>query len=322
MTAHLSRRTLLRAAGWGALGAGAGGLVAAPAAAAPGAEAPAAAALRTWPVSVYPTTVHGDPADVYHPRLPRHGRLPVALLLQGANVDKANYAGFARRVAAHGLAVVVPNHRRVVMGQPGLFVTGEQAAWTVEWAAAEDARVDSPLRGALDPQTLLLLGHSFGGAAGLSLTTGLCTPPFCDAPTPAPPQLRAAAFYGTNFAVPGAPGIPPIANIVPVALVQGSVDGIGSPANGLATFQALVKPPKLYVSVLGANHYGVTDGQNPAGARPDPSPQTLDQAASVAAAARWSAAWLRAQLGDPVAAAWVYRWGDVLDRTVTTQVVR
>ncbi|MFF5228798.1 hypothetical protein [Dactylosporangium sp. NPDC000521] len=201
-----------------------------------------------------------------------------------------------------------PGHTRVIFGVPGLHADGAEATWTVAWAAAENARTGSPLKGQIDAGTLLLTGHSFGGAAGLGLTTGPSTPPFTDVPVPAPSQLRAAAFYGTDNAAPGSPGIPPVANTVPVALIQGAADGIGSPANGLGTCAVLQGVPKLYVSV--------------AGARPDLSPQTLNQAAGVENIARWAALWLRAQLGDPVGAAWVYGIGDAVDAGVETQFVR
>lgn len=166
---------------------------------------------------------------MYHPNTSSpHQPWPVVLLLQGADVGRANYAGFARKVASYGFVVVVPDHTRVIFGVPGLYADGAEAAWTVAWAAAENARTGSPVKGRLDPGTLLLTGHSFGGA-GLGLSTGLSTPPFTDQPVPAPAQLRAAAFYGTNNAVPGSPVIPPVANIIPVALIQGAADGVGSP---------------------------------------------------------------------------------------------
>ncbi|GHJ47975.1 hypothetical protein Cs7R123_53170 [Catellatospora sp. TT07R-123] len=310
MTPRLHRRGLLRVVAAAAVATIA--VAAAP--------APAQAAYST--VSSYTTSVNGDAADVYHPVTgSAHSPWPVALLLQGANVDKSAYRGFAAKVASYGFTVVVPNHFQVLFGQPGLYATGAQAGWTVAWAQAENANTASPLYGAIDPQTLVLLGHSFGGAAGLNLTTGLCTPPFCTVPAPAPPQLKAAAFYGTNGTVPQTGQTPPVANTVPVALVQGSLDGIGSPVNGYATYQAVTTPPKLYVSLLGANHYGITDTQNPAGARPETSAQTLDQALSVETAARWSALWLRAQLGDPVGQAWVYSVGDFFDANATAESV-
>lgn len=312
MTARFTRRNLLQSATAVAAAATAGALIA---------PTPANAAYGT--VAGFPTTVNGDAADVYHPVTSSpHDPWPVVLLLQGANVDKSAYSQFATKVAGYGFVVVVPNHFQVLFGQPGLFVTGLQASWTVAWATAENATGGSPLAGAIDTGSLLLLGHSFGGAAGLNLSTGLITPPFAPLPTPAPPQLKAAAFYGANNAAPGSPVIPPVLNTIPVALVQGSVDGQALPVNGQGTYDVLASPPKLYVSLIGANHYGITNSQNPTGARPDLSTQTLAQAVSVETTARWSALWLRAQLGDPVGRAWVYGLGDAFDANVQTQFVK
>ncbi|WP_067833194.1 alpha/beta hydrolase family protein [Actinomadura kijaniata] len=268
----------------------------------------------------YPTTVHGDAADVYAPG--DRANLPVALLLQGADVDKSHYSAFARAVARLGFAVVVPNHRRAVFGRTGLYAETAQAAWTVEWMRAEDARAGSPLRGRIDERSLVLLGHSFGGATGLALTTGACAPPFCADPAARPAELRGAALHGTNNTPRGGGANPPVPNTVPVALVQGTADGVAAPAAAAGTYDAIQRPPKMLVSVTGANHYDLTDGQNPAGALPDPSPQTLGQDASIRASARWSGMFLRTALGDRWAAAWLYGVGDGVDEDVTVTYVR
>ncbi|MEU5882478.1 hypothetical protein [Spirillospora sp. NPDC047279] len=290
-----------------------------------GAAAPARAATGavTDAPTEFATTVHGDAADVYAPPQDEiGGRLPVALLLQGANVDKAYYAAFARAVAGYGFTVVVPNHQRVIFGQAGLYAEEAQAAWTVAWARQEDGRAGSPLQGKIDTGSLVLLGHSFGGAAALTLTTGACVPPFCGEPAARPAELKGAALYGTNNTPPGGAGNPPVANTVPVALVQGTADGVASPAAAEGTYQAVQQPPKMLVSVTGANHYGLTNTQNPAGALPDPAAQTVAQETSVAASARWSAMFLRTALGDRWAAVWLYGVGDSVDPAVTVKYVR
>ncbi|NUT45156.1 MAG: alpha/beta hydrolase [Thermoactinospora sp.] len=266
---------------------------------------PAQADTPTW-VSSHETQVGADPATVHVP--PGRAALPVALLLQGGNVPKESYGRFARTVAGFGFAVVVPDHRRAVGPVTGLFSESQQLQATVQWAAEENTRAGSPLAGRLDAGRLVLLGHSFGGAAGLFSLGDTCMPPFCFGPVyQRPGALRAAAFYGASTGVP-------IANAgVPVALVQGDADGSNLPAAARATYDSLGSPPKVHVSVLGANHYGLTDTQTPPGARPDPSPQTLSQDDSIDAAARWSALFLRASLGDKLAEAYVYGFGDAAD---------
>ncbi|WP_051338623.1 alpha/beta hydrolase [Streptomyces flavidovirens] len=276
----------------------------------------------TFPTGSYAAKVGADAADVYYPATTSRG-LPVALLLQGANVDKAHYEGFARTVAAFGFVVVVPNHVRPVFGVPGLWASSDQALGAVAWAAAENRRDGSPLAGRIDTDTLTLLGHSFGGAAGMSTIQGLCAPPFCAGLPPGavkPAQLKAAAFFGTNSVPPGGGPVGPIDNAgVPVALIQGDADGVAAPVAARDTYRALSAKPKALVGLHGANHFGITDVQNPPGASPDASPQTLDQTEGIRAAGRWAALWLKASLGDPVAASYVRYWGDATDRTVTVE---
>lgn len=280
------------------------------------------AAAGAGPIE-FTTTVHGDPADVYAPAAGDiDGDLPVALLLQGANVDKSAYAGYARAVADYGFVVVVPNHTRTFFGQTGLFAEQAQAAWTVTWMNAEDGRAGSPLAGKIDTDSLGLLGHSFGGAAGLAVTTGVCAPPFCGEPAAQPAELKGAALFGTNNTPPGGSANPPVPNTVPVALVQGTVDGVAPPAAAQATYEAVQQPPKMLVSVTGANHYGITDTQAPAGAIPDPSPQTIPQQDGIKTSARWSAMFLRTVMGDVWSGVWLWGVGDAVDRGVTVQYVR
>ncbi|MFD3679321.1 hypothetical protein [Streptomyces sp. NPDC058613] len=290
-----------------------------------GTAGPAAAAgtpQSPTPVTtfVYPAAVGADAADVYYPET--GNRLPVVLLQQGANVDKSHYEGFARTVAAFGFVVVVPNHVRSVFGMPGLWATSDQGLTTVAWSKAENTRADSPLAGRLDPASFALLGHSFGGAAGVATVQGQCAPPFCFGLPPGavkPAELKAAAFFGTNNAPPGGGPVAPVNNTVPVALIQGDADGVAAPAAAQATYEALLGKPKALIKAAGVNHYGITNVQNPAGAAPDPAGQTVGQTDSIRTAARWSALFLKAALGDVFAQSYVRHWGDAADNAVTVQ---
>ncbi|MGW0364668.1 alpha/beta hydrolase family protein [Streptomyces sp. NPDC002990] len=274
----------------------------------------------TVPTRVYTASVGTDAADIYYPET--GSRLPVVLLQQGANVDKSHYEGYARTVAAFGFAVVVPNHLRSVFGVPGLWASADQSLTTVAWSKAENTRTGSPLAGRLDPASFALLGHSFGGAAGVATVQGQCAPPFCFGLPPGavtPAELKAAAFFGTNNASPGGGPVAPINNTVPVALIQGSADGVAAPAAARATYDAFQTKPKALVSVAGVNHYGITDVQNPPGAAPDPSAQSTGQVEGIRTAARWSALFLKASLGDAFARSYVRYWGDSADSAVTVQ---
>jgi hypothetical protein len=166
----------------------------------------------------------------------------------------------------------------------------------------EDNDPDSSLYRIVDTDRMGLSGHSAGGAAGLFAINGSCFPPFCTPPPfffILPEAVRAGAFYGTNTCGVGGErtdprcidlaGFPPnptgmIFGIdnekIPVALVQGSNDGIGTPPEADATIAVLEGSNEL-IPIGGANHYGITDVNNPPGAIPDFSPQVIPQAVSI-----------------------------------------
>jgi predicted dienelactone hydrolase len=96
----------------------------------------------------------GDRADIYFPQLAPHPRhtdtLPIALMLPGALVDKADYANFATQVARYGFVVVVPNHQRTLTapnGQPfpGLFAEQAQVNQVLAQMRVEDQNPASPI---------------------------------------------------------------------------------------------------------------------------------------------------------------------------------
>ncbi|MEV6348713.1 hypothetical protein [Actinoplanes sp. NPDC051851] len=279
--------------------------------------APAEAATT---VAGYTTTINGDSADVYYPAT--GSNLPVALLLQGADVDKSYYSTFASTVASYGFVVAVPNHTRTLFGVTGLYPEGAQAGWTVSWAEAEDASSSSPLYHRIDEDTLVIAGHSFGAATALSLSTGLCVIPFCAIVNTAPSELEAVATYGGNNVLYGTSLVLPVLNTVPVGYVQGSADGVATPDEGKSTYNLTTGTPKAFITVAGTNHYGITDVQNPSGAAADASAQTLDQAVGVETIARWTAYWLLAQLGSSAAKKYVYTTGDAADANVTVEYVK
>lgn len=205
----------------------------------------------------------GDAVDIYYPTASRYRAepLPVALFLQGANVDKSNYADFASVVASYGFAVVVPNNLRALGPPPpapsvtGFFPELPQITQVLDYV--QDSTV-SPIANVIDPEKLVLLGHSFGGAVGLSAVQGACPFPMCPfGEFEQPEELVGAAFFGTNLRPPptlGGGDVLPIENAdIPTALIFGSNDGIAAPEDTIDTFQT---PPTALVEVAGTNHYG------------------------------------------------------------------
>ncbi|HTW16967.1 MAG TPA: hypothetical protein VMF51_17690 [Nocardioides sp.] len=289
----------------------AGLLVAAPAPSGADTSAP----VTPVPVSSYQSKIVNDGTTVYYPSNPT-GELPVALLLQGGKVHRQYYSQYAAAVASYGFVVVTPTHRRLNFFDTNYYTSTSQVGETLGWMATENAAASSPLNGHIDTDTMVLLGHSFGGATGLSITEDKCSIPFCTTlGFNLPDAVKAGSFYGTNNAILGI--YPAIDNQVPVQLVQGQSDGMAEPAQAESSYAKLQHGPKQIVRVSGANHYGITDVQSPAGAEAEVNSQSLSQAASIEVTARWAALWLRAQLGDAAAASYVLGTGDAADPLVT-----
>jgi dienelactone hydrolase len=270
--------------------------------------------------SSFSTTIAGtnDPADVYHPApsdLSTGGySFPVVLLLQGAKVDKKHYSEVAGMVARHGFVVVVPNHTSLM----GLFMELKVVPAVLAHMKTQNTNTSSPVAGVVDASKLGLMGHSYGGVAGLYAIQGQCQIPFCVGGFQRPAELKAGAFYGTNMKSPFGP-IPKVANAgIATALIQGKLDGKSKEADTKITYDNIQDPPKAYVVLAGANHFGVCNTNNPPGADADPTKPTMAQTVAVETVARWSAMFLRAYLlGEKVAVDYIHKNGDALDPNVT-----
>jgi len=262
----------------------------------------------------------GDPADVYYPDPPDLRTFgysfPIVLLLQGAKVARGFYSGVAAGVAAYGFIVVVPDHTSNNIGGPGLYTELSEIAAAGAQMKIEAMSATAPVRGVVDTTRVALMGHSYGGASGLSGMANTCFPPIPLCTFQRPPELAAGAFYGTNLATPVL-GVPALdTGALPVLLVQGDRDGKALPADALKTYDQIQKRPKAILTLLGANHYGVTDVDNPAGADPEVNAQTLDHAEGVASTARWIGVFLAAFLNGDAAARGALRSAGAHDRHV------
>ena len=281
----------------------------------------------------YTTKISGnnDLADIYFPK-PKNLKkqkdsFPVALLLQGANVDKSSYSEYASLVARYGFVVVVPNRKREIPQSniTGLFAETSQIDDVLAQIKIEDSNPTSPIKDIVDTDKLALLGHSFGGAVGLSFIADTCISRFCQSPFQKPDELVAGAFFGTGLSQNrNTPEFIPINNSgIPIALLQGTIDGVVPAFFADRTYDNIQNPPKALVSISGANHYGITNTNNPDGPFPDPSNPKIPQDVAVETVARWSGLFLRASvLNDKEAFNYVYSTGDALDKnvTVTSQV--
>jgi dienelactone hydrolase len=268
-------------------------------------------------------STNNDPADIYFPNPSDldtgNYSFPVVLLLQGALVDKSFYSKYASSVARYGFIVVVPNSKRSFNGTTGLFTEISQIDAVLSQISQENTDPNSPIKGVVDTEKLGLLGHSFGGAVGLSAIANLCV--FrCEGSFERPEELKAGIFFGTNLRDPNNNFIPIKNSGIAVALLQGDRDGVALPFRANATYNNIQTPPKALVTVSGANHFGINNVNTPLGARPDPSDPTIPQDVAIETIARWSGLFLRANmLGDRDAYNYVFNTGDERDPNVTVK---
>lgn len=242
-------------------------------------------------IASYQTVIstNGDPADVYYPQQeePIHFQpslLPIALFLQGFNVEKSYYAEFARMMARYGFVVVVPNHRSE--GSVYWATEESQIPAVLAYMQAENANPESAVAGMLDTNTYVLLGHSRGGVTGLKAIFEMDI---------RPEELAAAVFFGTASRLKIARTDDRV-NRFPLALIAGAFDSIIPPEYTRLTYDQLPNSPKAYIEIAGANHYAITDVAQPLGGPKEFQPATLAQETGMTLIAEWSAIFLRAYL--------------------------
>jgi dienelactone hydrolase len=288
----------------------------------------------SWIKELTLTLPNGDEADVYAPRVPPRlrswleDRFAFVAVLQGALVDKSNYRALGRQLARQGFVVVVPNHLRSfppLYPDPELFSEVSVVSAVSEAMIAADTDPLSPLYRIVDTATMGAVGHSLGGFAALHALAGECSPGICTEPDGVyapPPALQAVAVYGANLADAAAGTVIDLDTAqAPVALLQGTLDGVAVPEEAEMTCPTL-EPPAALITLDGANHYGICDRNNPVGAIPDPIDPTLNQRVARFQVARWTGLWLRAHLrDDPWAWFWLEEVGGSFTGVVTVASV-
>jgi predicted dienelactone hydrolase len=263
---------------------------------------------------------NGDRADIYYPDLSQitnRDRLPIALILQGYNVHKTYYSAYATHLARYGFIVVVPNHVTAVRGKLELFAQVEQVPEVLQQMKWENNRDNSPLYATIDSSKMVVIGHSHGGFMGMDAIREACDMPFCEGDYRRPPELLGGVFFGADLWEDGE-YLTIDNSTIPIALIAGNRDSLVRADSIKITYDNIQTPPKAFITVIGANHYGITDVDNPAGSPLEKNPPTLPQEVAIETIARWSAMFLRAYtLDDPAALEYLQFQGDSVDENVT-----
>jgi dienelactone hydrolase len=249
-------------------------------------------------INRYSTTIPAnyDRTDIYIPE-DAETALPVILFLPGALVNKVYYSEFARQVASDGFVVIIPNHRRVLseFNTAGLLSQTAQIETVLAYLEAENSDPSSPLFGNVDPDTVVLMGHSHGGAVGLTAIENTCLYPLCmQSEFTLPDAVVAGVFFGTHQQDLQTGEYRLTENEVPVALISGSQDGVATPEEITNTYTRIENPPNALITLEGVNHYGITNMNNPLGAKPDSQSPTIPQADAIAQVVKWSGLFARA----------------------------
>jgi pimeloyl-ACP methyl ester carboxylesterase len=167
----------------------------------------------------------------------------------GCAINSARYSGFFSTIASHGFLVLstVPESGAARRQQ-----TADDIRAEIDWAAKENARDGSPLRGKIDMDHVAVMGQSCGGFLSVALGGD--------------PRVKTIGVFnsGVQPAVPGAPA-GPFANSDalpklhgPVLLINGAERDFMTPTS-LSTFEMINHVPAFYGARHGAGHTATVD---------------------------------------------------------------
>jgi len=218
------------------------------------------------------------------------GPYPLVLLSSGFAITAGSYAWLAEHLASHGMVVVAPEHEEALdprsLWRATLDRPDDIAAARAEVTSM--TRAGDDLEGLVDPGSVAVVGHSYGGHTALASggaridvdafeatcrTAGTPSDPLaflCDALLPHLGAL--AADTGTtgapvdavvslagDAAMFGAPGLSAVT--APVLVVGGTADA-DSPFtwSSRLAYDSVSSPRKAEVALVGAEHFVFTGG--------------------------------------------------------------
>ncbi len=202
------------------------------------------------PYQVTSEVAFGSPGHlVFHPAaleaFPKKDSLPVMVWGNGGcAIDSTRYSGFLTTIASHGFVVLgtLPQE-----GAAQRQETADDVRAAIDWAAKENERTGSPLKGKIALDKVAVMGQSCGGF--LSIELG------------ADPRVKTIGVFnsGVEKAAPGALVSPiPTPDALtklhgPVLLINGHEPDFMMPQS-LATFDFIERLPVFYGARHNAGH--------------------------------------------------------------------
>ncbi|MEB3280361.1 MAG: hypothetical protein VKK42_15720 [Lyngbya sp.] len=250
-------------------------------------------------VKSYPTVIatNGDEADIYYPDLSQlshqNFRCPMALFLQGFEVDKLYYTLFSKLIASAGFVVIVPNH--IPPGRTYLAPELTQIKAILDYFKSNPSQENAKMLDGLDREKLVLFGHSCGGITGLeAIRYSERVEEISQKKYIRPPELVGGVFYGTNLLRKEAGTLTIQNSGIPIALIAGELDSIVLPELTKRTYNNIADSPKAFIQIQGINHYGITDVSQPKDGPEEQIQPQLKQTESIKIIAEWAGLFLQA----------------------------
>ncbi len=220
--------------------------------------------------------------EIYYPETVTKN-LPVLVIYQGGNVNGSFYSNYAARLAASDYIVYLANRCTTFILQYFIYPDASLASEVYDLARTNTTDSSSPLFGRIDTERIGVLGHSLGGVVGLFSINGICDFPFCARPTSRLTQIKAGLVYGSGlgegfdkkrfYTDSSGKGIP-------IGYMQGSLDTANTPDSSTKSYTNSISPKYLF-SIDGLNHYGITDVNNPFGAKSETNLSNLSQSQAI-----------------------------------------
>lgn len=197
------------------------------------------------------------------------------IILQGAGIDKQQYSTLSQKLSKEGYLVGIAEFHSM-LGQNYISQRVFDGVWS-------DIQMNDQTKHRHNGK-VFVLGHSFGGVSATNIAKGICTFPVCNGPYKMNPSLIGAIVYGYRR-TGGHHQF-----LVPILVAVGDQDSYQQ----TKSYYDHISSPKALLTLKGANHYGITNVNNPKGAKADPIHPSMSQDQSTSELSFWISRFIRA----------------------------